>query len=46
MYRKYAEVTQPLIGYYEQKGVLAGFAGTESNVIYPMVKGHLGTCGL
>jgi hypothetical protein len=28
---------QPLIGYYEERGVLANFAGTESDVIYPDV---------
>ena len=39
--QKYADVTMPLIGYYENKGVLANFAGTESDVIYPEVKMHL-----
>jgi hypothetical protein len=28
---------QPLIGYYEDRGVLANFAGTESDGIYPEV---------
>lgn len=41
--RKYTEVTQPLIGYYEKQGVLASFAGTESDVIYPEVKKYLST---
>ena len=41
--RKYAEVTQPLIGYYAEAGVLASFAGTESDVIYPEVREVLNT---
>ena len=41
--RKYAEVTQPLIGYYAEAGVLASFAGTESDVIYPEVREFLNT---
>ena len=44
--QKYAEVTMPLIGYYSDQGVLAEFAGTESDVIYPMVKAHLESCEL
>ena len=34
----YNELTRPLIDYYEDKGVLQTFAGTESNVIYPQMK--------
>ena len=34
----YNELTRPLIDYYEDKGVLRTFAGTESNVIYPNMK--------
>ena len=34
----YNELTRPLIDYYEDKGVLQTFAGTESNVIYPKMK--------
>ena len=34
----YNELTRPLIDYYEDKGVLQTFAGTESNVIYPNMK--------
>jgi nucleoside-triphosphate--adenylate kinase len=40
---KYAEVTVPLIAYYEQQDVLANFAGTESDVIYPKVRAFLET---
>jgi nucleoside-triphosphate--adenylate kinase len=36
--QKYAEMTEPLIGYYEKDGALGNFAGTESDVIYPEVK--------
>lgn len=31
---KYNEMTAPLLDYYRSKGVLFGFAGTESDVIY------------
>jgi len=34
----YETVTAPLVGYYADKGVLETFSGTESDVIYPMVK--------
>lgn len=33
----YEEVTAPLVEYYNEKGVLRTFAGTESDVIYPQV---------
>lgn len=33
----YEEVTAPLVHYYEEKGVLNTFSGTESDVIYPEV---------
>lgn len=38
--QKYAEMTEPLIGYYSEKkdGALGNFAGTKSDVIYPEVK--------
>jgi nucleoside-triphosphate--adenylate kinase len=35
---KYEDVTRPLVGYYEEKGVIQTFRGTESDVIYPEVK--------
>lgn len=31
---KYQEMTAPLLDFYREKGVLYGFAGTESDVIY------------
>ena len=34
----YNESTRPLIDYYKEKGVLETFIGTESNVIYPVMK--------
>ena len=34
----YNEATRPLIDYYKEKGVLETFVGTESNVIYPVMK--------
>jgi len=34
----YDSVTAPLVHYYETAGVLKTFAGTKSDVIYPMVK--------
>ena len=34
----YNESTRPLIDYYKEKGVLETFIGTESNVIYPILK--------
>ncbi|GFH45987.1 nucleoside-triphosphate--adenylate kinase [Chaetoceros tenuissimus] len=33
----YEQVTAPLVEYYDEKGVLKTFAGTESDVIYPKV---------
>lgn len=35
---KYEDVTRPLVRYYEEKGVIQTFRGTESDVIYPEVK--------
>lgn len=35
---KYDAVTHPLVEYYEKKGVIQTFRGTESDVIYPEVK--------
>jgi|EP01043_Picozoa_sp_COSAG02_P016582 nucleoside-triphosphate--adenylate kinase len=44
---KYAEMTVPLIEYYDQdSGVLGNFAGTESDVIYPEVRKFLSAQGL
>lgn len=36
--QKYEEATAPLVKYYEDKGVIQTFKGTESDVIYPEVK--------
>mmetsp|Transcript_5884 Transcript_5884/g.12839 ORF Transcript_5884/g.12839 Transcript_5884/m.12839 type:complete len:272 (+) Transcript_5884:238-1053(+) len=36
--QKYEMATAPLVKYYEEKGVIQTFAGTESDVIYPNVK--------
>ncbi|KAL7551570.1 hypothetical protein ACHAWF_018421 [Thalassiosira exigua] len=35
---KYDKATMPLVEYYEEKGVLETFRGTQSDVIYPEVK--------
>eukprot|EP01047_Picozoa_sp_COSAG01_P047678 COSAG01_NODE_4578_length_4905_cov_3.045776_3_plen_208_part_00 len=40
---QYNEATAPLIEHYSKAGVLANFAGTESDVIYPRVKEFLST---
>jgi nucleoside-triphosphate--adenylate kinase len=40
---QYNEATAPLIEHYSKAGVLANFAGTESDVIYPRVKDFLST---
>eukprot|EP00614_Pseudopedinella_elastica_P006738 CAMPEP_0172590722 /NCGR_PEP_ID=MMETSP1068-20121228/9351_1 /TAXON_ID=35684 /ORGANISM="Pseudopedinella elastica, Strain CCMP716" /LENGTH=217 /DNA_ID=CAMNT_0013386785 /DNA_START=125 /DNA_END=778 /DNA_ORIENTATION=- len=37
----YEKETAPLIAYYQAEGVLTSFSGTESDVIYPIVKAHL-----
>jgi hypothetical protein len=37
----YAQVTLPLVEFYEQKNVLKTFRGTMSDVIYPEVKAWL-----
>ena len=36
--KKYWEVTMPIADHYSRKGVLKKFSGTESDVIYPMMK--------
>ena len=41
--QKYDLATKPLVDYYEKKGVIKTFQGTESDVIYPEVKKWLGT---
>lgn len=38
---KYNEMTAPLLDYYRSKGVLFGFAGTESDVIYKDLEAFL-----
>jgi adenylate kinase family enzyme len=42
----YDKQTAPLVSYYADRGVLAAFSGTESNVIYPMVKAHMASLDL
>lgn len=37
----YETVTQPLLDYYQKRGVLQSFTGTMSDVIYPQVKEFL-----
>lgn len=39
---KYEEATRPLVQYYEEKGVIQTFRGTQSDVIYPEVQDWLG----
>ncbi|XP_020917707.1 GTP:AMP phosphotransferase AK3, mitochondrial [Exaiptasia diaphana] len=39
--QKYEEQTKPLIEYYSNLNKLQSFAGTETNVIWPMVKKYL-----
>eukprot|EP00577_Skeletonema_sp_RCC1716_P017071 CAMPEP_0113414892 /NCGR_PEP_ID=MMETSP0013_2-20120614/24267_1 /TAXON_ID=2843 ORGANISM="Skeletonema costatum, Strain 1716" /NCGR_SAMPLE_ID=MMETSP0013_2 /ASSEMBLY_ACC=CAM_ASM_000158 /LENGTH=286 /DNA_ID=CAMNT_0000301795 /DNA_START=205 /DNA_END=1065 /DNA_ORIENTATION=+ /assembly_acc=CAM_ASM_000158 len=39
---KYEEATRPLVQYYEEKGVIQTFRGTQSDVIYPEVQEWLG----
>jgi len=39
--QKYEDATAPLVKYYEEKGVIQTFRGTESDVIYPEVKDWL-----
>ncbi|KAL7556868.1 hypothetical protein ACA910_011837 [Epithemia clementina (nom. ined.)] len=34
----YDEVTAPLVEYYQEKGILQTFTGTQSDVLYPQVK--------
>ena len=36
---QYRELNAPLVEYYKDRGVLQTFSGTESNVIYPVMKG-------
>ncbi|KJE88477.1 GTP:AMP Phosphotransferase, variant [Capsaspora owczarzaki ATCC 30864] len=38
---KYSAITQPLVHYYQQRGTLHNFPGTESKVIYPEVAKYL-----
>ncbi len=38
---QYKKVTSPLVEHYSAKGLLQGFAGTESDVIYPKVREFL-----
>lgn len=38
---QYKKVTSPLVDYYSAKGLLEGFAGTQSDVIYPKVREFL-----
>eukprot|EP01041_Mallomonas_annulata_P003214 gene3214-6352_t len=37
----YSKMTAPLLHFYEEKKLLKSFQGTESDVIYPMVKSYL-----
>lgn len=37
----YQKMIDPVLNFYRKKGLLAEFAGTESNVIYPEVKKYL-----
>mmetsp|Transcript_20431 Transcript_20431/g.30649 ORF Transcript_20431/g.30649 Transcript_20431/m.30649 type:complete len:287 (-) Transcript_20431:154-1014(-) len=39
---KYEKATRPLVQYYEEKGVIQTFRGTQSDVIYPEVQEWLG----
>ena len=39
--QKYNEMTAPLLDYYDSKGILFSFAGTESNVIYKALEQFL-----
>lgn len=38
---QYKKVTSPLVDHYSGKGLLQGFTGTESDVIYPKVREFL-----
>jgi adenylate kinase family enzyme len=40
---KYNEMTAPLLDYYKSKGVLFGFKGTESDVIFKELEQFLKT---
>ena len=40
---QYRELNAPLVEYYKDRGGLQTFSGTESNVIYPEMKGAVGT---
>lgn len=40
---KYDSVTSPLIDHYQKQGRIRVFSGTESDVIYPLVKEFCGT---
>ncbi|KAJ2882886.1 Adenylate kinase 2 [Coemansia aciculifera] len=39
--QQYHEVTEPLLDYYRRTGVLTSFAGTTSDVIYPMLHAYM-----
>lgn len=39
--QQYRKSTQPLIEHYQPKNVLKTFSGTQSNVIYPVIKSHV-----
>ncbi|XP_068727213.1 GTP:AMP phosphotransferase AK3, mitochondrial-like [Montipora capricornis] len=38
---QYENMTKPLIDFYDKKGLLKSFSGTETNVIWPKVKDYL-----
>ena len=37
----YMNETKPLIDYYDAKGILKNFTGTESDVIYPQIQDYM-----
>ncbi|KAJ2492630.1 Adenylate kinase 2 [Coemansia sp. RSA 2050] len=38
---QYHEVTEPLLDYYRRTGILTSFAGTTSDVIFPMIHAYM-----
>ena len=38
---RYHDMTKPLIAHYAERGALATFRGTESDVIYPDMHAHV-----
>ena len=44
--RLYEEETKPLIAHYKEKGIVENFHGTESDVIYPMIRDYLVAIGV